>query len=315
LAAILQQRSSHALKVCRPKCEPTLERKCERMDFFRPTSISEALSLLSKHEGARCLAGGATLVAMMNAGLIEPAQLISLADLSELSGISTLNDGSVRVGAMTRHAETSQSRAFRNGQKVLVAAAGKIANVPVRNMGTIGGSLAFADPAADYLPALAALDAVIETASKRGQRALPIAEFIVDWYTTALEPDEMITGVLVPPASKSSVGVFEKLERTGGDYAIASVACILSVSTGVCTEARVAIGACSPGPIRRHAAERLLEGTSLPDDKVGAAGKILADACDPVDDVRGSAEYRRLVVPRLVAKALTAACSEAGGRS
>ena len=307
--------SSRALKVYPIRFERAFERKCERMDFFRPTSIAEALSLLSEHDGARCLAGGATLVAMMNAGLIEPAQLISLADLSELSGICALNDGSVRIGAMTRHAETAQSRAFKGGQKVLAEAAGKIANVPIRNMGTIGGSLAFADPAADYLPALATLDAVIETASKRGKRTLALTEFIVDWYTTALEPDEIITSVLVPPVSESSIGVFEKLERTGGDYAIASVACILLVDDDVCTEARVAIGACAPGPIRRQAAERLLEGPSLTDDKVRVAGKILANACDPVDDVRGSAEYRRLVVPRLVAKAITAARSDPGGRS
>jgi carbon-monoxide dehydrogenase medium subunit len=289
------------------------ERKCEHMDFFRPTSIPEALSLLAEHDGARFLAGGATLVAMMNAGLIEPARLVSLADLSELSGISSSEDGSIRIGAMTRHAATAQSRAFADGQKVLAAAASTIANVAVRNMGTIGGSLAFADPAADYLPALAVLDAVIETASKRGKRTLRIADFIVDWYTTALDQDEIITGVLVPPAPKSSIGIFEKLERTGGDYAIVSVACILTLDKGVCSNARIAIGACGPGPVRQHAAERTLEGTSLADDKVLGAGKVLADACDPVDDVRGSADYRRLVVPRLVAKAVSAACSELRG--
>jgi aerobic carbon-monoxide dehydrogenase medium subunit len=285
------------------------------MDFFRPTSIPEALSLLSEHEGARCLAGGATLVAMMNAGLIEPARLVSLADLSELSGISTLEDGSIRIGAMTRHATTAQSHAFADGQKVLAAAASKIANVAVRNMGTIGGSLAFADPAADYLPALAVLDAMIETASKRGTRTLRIDDFIVDWYTTALDQDEIITAVFIPPAPKSSIGIFERLERTGGDYAVASVACVVSIDNGVCTAARIAIGACGSGPIRRQAAERMLEGTSLTADEVRAAGKLLADACDPVDDVRGSAEYRRLVVPRLVAKAISAAFSEPGGQA
>ena len=285
------------------------------MDFFRPTSIPEALSLLSEEEGARCLAGGATLVAMMNVGLIEPARLISLAELSELSGISTLPDGSIRIGAMTRHAETARSLAFKDGQKVLAAAASKIANVPVRNMGTIGGSLAFADPAADYLPALAVLDAVIEIASKRGRRVLPMEDFIVDWYTTALEWDELITGVLIPPAPQSSAGIFEKLERTGGDYAIASVACILSVNDDSCVDARIAIGACAPAPVRQQSAERLLAGTSLGDASVSVAGKMLADACDPVDDVRGSAEYRRLVVPRLVAKALAAAGSDLGGRA
>src|ERR1700722_12637256 len=119
------------------------------MDFYRPTSLAEALYLLAQQEGARCLAGGATLVAMMNAGLVEPSGLISLADLRDLFGITSLPDGSVRVGATTRHVDTAQSTIFRAGQRVLPAAAGNIANPPVRTMGTLGGSLAFADPGAD----------------------------------------------------------------------------------------------------------------------------------------------------------------------
>ena len=190
------------------------------MDFYRPTSVAEALSLLAQNEGARCLAGGATLVAMLNAGLLEPTGLISLANLSDLSGITALPDGSVAIGAMTRHAETSRSTAFRAGQKVLPAAAGKIANVPVRNMGTFGGSLAFADPAADYLPALTALDASIDIASTLATRTLKVSELVLDWYTPALESTDIITRVTLPPAPEGSIGVFEKLERTAGDYEI-----------------------------------------------------------------------------------------------
>jgi carbon-monoxide dehydrogenase medium subunit len=282
------------------------------MEFFRPASVAEALALLAEHAEARCLAGGATLVAMMNAGLVEPPQLISLADLSELAGIASLPDGSVRIKAMTRHAETAASQSFRDGQKTLPAAASKIANVPVRNMGTIGGSLAFADPAADYLPALATLDASVEIASNSGTRTIPITDLIVDWYTTALEPGEIITGVVVPAAPKGSVGIFEKLERTGGDFAIASIACILAVENSVCTAAHIAVGACAPGPVRRLDAERLLEGTSLDHDTINKAGRLLAEACDPVDDVRGSADYRRLVVPRLLAKSIATARADLG---
>jgi aerobic carbon-monoxide dehydrogenase medium subunit len=274
------------------------------MDFYRPASLVEAVSLLAQHEGARCLAGGATLVAMLNANLIEPSALISLADLRELSGISALPDGSIKIGAMTRHAETASSTLLRGGQSVLSAAAQKIANAPVRNMGTIGGSLAFADPAADYLPALAVLDASIELASPAGNRAITIAEHVTDWYTTALQPDEIITAVIVPPAPDQAVGVFEKLERTAGDFAIASVALVIAAEKAKCKTARIAVGACAPGPVRRREAEAFIEGSNFEETAMQECGRVLAQACDPVDDVRATAEYRRLVVPRLVAKTI-----------
>lgn len=277
------------------------------MNFYRPTSLAEAVSLLGQDDGARCLAGGATLVAMLNAGLIEPSALISLAGLPELCGITGLPDGSVKIGAMTRHAETAGSTAFRGGQEVLPAAAGKIANVPVRNMGTIGGSLAFADPAADYLPALAVLDASVEAISRDGRRAIAIADLIVDWYTTALAAGDIVSAIVVPPAPPRSVGVFEKLERTAGDFAIASVALVLSMEDDACRAVRIAVGACGFGPVRRRDAEMLLEGTALDQLAVLAAGRMLAEACDPVDDVRASADYRRLVIPRLLAKTIARA--------
>ncbi|MGH6988880.1 MAG: FAD binding domain-containing protein [Stellaceae bacterium] len=282
------------------------------MEFFHPTNLPEALSLLSEHEGAQCLAGGATLVAMMNAGLVEPSALISLTGLSELAGIARLPDGSVRIGAMTRHAETARSTIFHAGQRVLSEAAGKIANPPVRNMGTIGGSLAFADPAADYLPALACLDAMIEVAGRDGARTLAIADFVLDWYATALGPEDIITGIVVPPSPAGSVGVFEKLERTAGDFAIASVALVLAVEEGVCRVARIAIGGCAPAPIRRREAEALIEGTRFEAAAVRAAGGILAEAADPVDDVRASADYRRRVIPRLLAKTVARARAALG---
>jgi carbon-monoxide dehydrogenase medium subunit len=216
---------------------------------------------------------------------------------------------------MTRHAETARSTHLRGGQRVLSAAAEKIANVPVRNMGTIGGSLAFADPAADYLPALATLDASVEVASRSGVRKIPIGEFIVDWFTPALDADHIITNVFLPAMPDGSIGLFDKLERTAGDYAIASVALVLAMANGVCHSARIAVGACAPGPVRRREAEALIEGTNLDEEKVLAAGRILADACDPVDDVRASADYRRLVIPRLLAKIVKRARASVGAPS
>jgi aerobic carbon-monoxide dehydrogenase medium subunit len=274
------------------------------MAFYRPASLDEAVGLLASHEGARCLAGGATLVAMMNARLVEPTALVSLSDIAALRGIARLADGSVRIGAMSRHAETARSDLFQEGQRIVPLAAGRIANAVVRNMGTMGGSVAFADPAADYLPALAASDAIVEIVGPDGSRELQVLEFVEDWYTTNLAPGEIIAGFRVPPAPPGSRAHFEKLDRSAGDFAIASVALVLAVEDGRCTAARVAIGGCAPAPVRRREAEALLEGSRLEPKVIAEAGKFLADATDPVDDIRASADYRRAVVPRLLAKAV-----------
>ena len=274
------------------------------MQFFQPERLADAIGLLVEHEDARCLAGGATLVAMMNAGLVAPAALVSLSRIAELAGIAATADGGLRIGAMTRHNETARSPLFRAGQQVVPAAAARIANQVVRNMGTMGGSISFADPAADYLPALAAADAGVEIAGPAGRRLLPIADFVTDWYATALLPGELVAAILVPPAPPSSVGLYEKLDRTAGDFAIASVALVLALDGEVCRAVRIAIGGCGPAPVRLAEAEAALLGAPLTPERIAAAGRTLAAACDPVDDVRASADYRRAVVPRLLAKTI-----------
>lgn len=275
------------------------------MAFYAPTSLDEAVGLLAANEGARCLAGGATLVAMMNARLVEPSALVSLDRIEALRGIGRLPDGRVRIGAMSRHAETARSDLFRDGQRIVPLAASRIANAVVRNMGTMGGSVAFADPGADYLPALTAAEASIEVIGPDGTREIAIGDFIEDWYTTALATGEIVAAVHVPPAPPGSRAHYEKLDRVAGDFAIASVAIVLAVVDGGCTSARIAVGGCGPAPVRLPEAEALLVGSRLKPEEVAEAGRLLADAADPIDDVRASAAYRRTVVPRLLAKAVT----------
>lgn len=282
------------------------------MEFFRPETIDEAVDLLARHEGARCIAGGATLVAMMNAGLAEPTALISMKRVRDIRGIVRREDGLLRIGAMTRHAETARSLLFRDGQRVVPEAASRIANPPVRNMGTMGGSLCFADPAADYLPALVVADAIVEALSPRGHRMIPIGEFIADWYTTVLAPDEIVTTITLPPAPAGSIGVYEKLDRVAGDFAIVSVALVVAFAESACRAARIAIGGCGPAPIRRREAEQVLEGSRLEPKALAEAGRLLVAASDPVDDVRATAEYRRMVLPRMLAKAAARAEARAG---
>jgi carbon-monoxide dehydrogenase medium subunit len=271
--------------------------------IFHPTSVEEALDLLAKREDARCLAGGATLVAMMNARLVSPSALISLGAIEELKGIRPTPQG-LAIGAMTRHAESAAENRLENGLAVLRQAARQIANPVVRNMGTMGGSIAFADPAADYSPALVAAGADIEIASQSGRRRIPAEAFFVDWYRTALLPGEIVTNIYLPAVPERSSGGYFKLARVAGDFAIASVAVFANWDDDWrITELRVAVGGCGPRPVRAQEAERLFIGRHGREFDARLLGQVLAKACDPVDDVRASASYRRIVVPRLVESA------------
>lgn len=272
--------------------------------YHRPTTVEDAARLLAETEGARCLSGGATLVAMMNANLAEPKAIVSLAGVSELSGIADLAHGGLRIGAMTRHRMTAEEARLTGTLAVLRNAARQIANPVVRNMGTIGGSIAFADPAADYPPALVAAKAEVEIANAAGRRCVAAQDFFVDWYTTACGPGELVTGVYLPPP-RPGVGLYKKLARVSGDFAIASVALSIARHTnGV--SVRLAIGGCGPKPIRADEADAMLS-AKFDTVTATAAGEKLAAASDPVDDVRASADYRRLVIPRLVAETVAEA--------
>jgi carbon-monoxide dehydrogenase medium subunit len=279
------------------------------MAIHLPDSIDGALRLLTADPEARLLAGGATLVAMMNAGLVQPSALVSLRRIAALRGIERSADGSVRIGAMTRHCDTARSKDLSDGHAVVREAASVIASPPVRNMGTMGGSVAFADPAADYLPALVAADAEVEIVGPGGWRRLPVAQFLLDWYQTALEPAELIAALHLPPSPRGAVGHYDKLSRVEGDYATASVAVVLAMSGRACSHIAVAVGACGPKPVRLAEAERALLGSPLHEGALSLAGRLLAEAADPVDDVRSSAEYRRRVIPRLVRRAVRSAAA------
>lgn len=274
-----------------------------------PSSVQEAVDLLGHGEDVRCLAGGATLVAMMNAGIVEPAELVNLSGIEELRGISSLPSGALRIGAMTRHRETAADARLVGDLAVVRTAAGRIANPPVRNMGTMGGSIAFADPAADYPPALVAAAAEVELAGPSGQRRIPARDFFVDWYTTALEPGELVVAIHLPRAS-SGIGLYDKLARVTGDFAIVSVALSVARAKGACARVGLAIGGCGPKPVRHDDADRILLETDLGDDAVRRAGAMLAEAADPVDDVRASADYRRLAIPRMVSRIVALAKAE-----
>jgi aerobic carbon-monoxide dehydrogenase medium subunit len=266
--------------------------------WFRPRSLDEALDILARTPDARPISGGASLVAMMNAGLVEPAALVSLTRIPELSGIRVTADGSILVGAATRHSAVAADKAFAGTAAVLAHAASQIAGVAVRNMGTIGGAVAHADPGLDFPPALFAVDARVQIAAKSGRRTLPIRDFFVDWYTTALEPGEIVAGFEIPQP-KPGTGLYLKHARVAGDFAIVSIALSLADDG----EVRLAVGGCGPAPLASTEADQMLS-SALSEEALRRAGEILTALANPVDDVRGTADYRKLVIPRMLARAV-----------
>ncbi len=276
------------------------------MHYAEPDSIEDVFALLAEHEDALPMAGGATLVAMMNADLLAPDALISLRRVPELAGITTAT-GSFRIGAMTRHADIAADTRLTGAAAVVRSAAAQIAHPAVRNAGTIGGAICHADPNADFPGALVAADAVIEIRSADGQRQVPAGEFFLDYLETCLEPGEIVTAINLPAGPAGAVGRYLKYSRVDGDYAIISVASVIEADAGGCRHARIALGSAGPVPVRVPEAEAILVDGDLGDAAIARAGALLAEAADPVSDVRGSADYRRRIIPGLLARALAPA--------
>lgn len=276
------------------------------MKFASPDTLADALALLAE-DGARCLAGGQSLVAMMNAQLVSPATLVSLRRIPELTAVTALPDGGLSIGAMAPHAAVARLRPAAAGPALLCRTAAEIGHPAIRNQGTIGGSLAHADPAADYPVAAVCAGAHIVVAGAAGRRAIPAGEFFKGFYETALRPGEIIVAVEIPPGLPGAQAHYEKFALVHGDFALVSAAVILAMKDGRCTSAQIAVGACAPAPVRVAAAEAALVGGALDDAAFVKAGALIAAACDPIDDFRGSADYRRKLVPRIVARAMRAA--------
>ena len=281
------------------------------MEFHQPASLDAALALLAADPEALPLAGGATLVAMMNADLVEPSALVSLRAIDELQTIEAAADGGLRIGAMISHAALAAEARLAAGNAVVREAAAGIAHPSVRNIGTLGGAVAHGDPSSDLPAALVAANATIEVAGPSGKREIAAEDFFEDYLTTALQAGEMVSAVLLPAQPEGAVGHYQKFARVHGDYATLSVAMVLAMAGGECRFARVALGAAGPKPVRVAEAEARLLGTALDAEAVRAAAAILVEASDPIDDVRGSAEYRLMLVPRLLARALAAARAKA----
>jgi carbon-monoxide dehydrogenase medium subunit len=263
------------------------------MEYFRPTTLDEAYGALVA-EDARCIAGGQSLVAMMNLGVAAPGRIVSLRRIESLRGIETLADGSLRIGAMATHAEIAALDAAGAGPALLAQTAALVAYPAIRAQGTIGGSVAHADPAADYPVALVAADATIEIGSAAGPRVVAARDFFKGAFETALEAGEIVTAIRVPRGPEGARTRYEKLSLVAGDFAILSVAAI------VADRVTVGVGGLDMKPL-------FLTGIDPTETALIDAGHRLVAAGNPPTDHRASSEYRRQVLPRLLSRAVLSA--------
>src|SRR5262245_2039601 len=266
------------------------------MEYLAPTTLDGVFAALAV-EDARCLAGGQSLIAMMNLGVVSPARLVSLRRVDALRGVTTLPDGGVRIGAMTTHAQLAALDTAAAGPALLVQAARVVAYPAIRNRGTVGGAVAHADPSADYPVALVAADATIELASQTGTRQVAARDFFRGLFETALADGEIVTATHVPPGPRNAGACYEKLSLVVGDFAIVAVAAIAA------GQAEIAVAGCGPAAVS-------LSQVEVADTALLAAGKKLAGECDPPSDHRASAAYRRRVVPELIRRAARAASAQ-----
>lgn len=272
-------------------------------EYVRPESLDRALELLAQHGAdARPLAGGQSLLPLMKQRLATPRVVVDIGRLEDLARID--DEGSLRIGSLVTHAAI-EARDWPERLALLHDGASVIGDVQVRNLGTMGGALAHADPVGDWGPVLQALDASVRVRSARGEREVPVAELFTDAFSTALEPDELITAIDVPAQDAAATGAYVKLARRVGDAGVATVAVqVRWAADGTCASAAVAVGAAASVPLRASEAEAFLAGRTLDGTTAAEAARLVQAAVTPFSDVRGSAEYRLDMVAVALTRAL-----------
>ncbi len=258
--------------------------------YHRPATVAEAQELLAKFgEDAKILAGGQSLIPLMKFRLAQPAHVIDLGRIGELRGIREEN-GAIAIGAMTTHYEIESSDLLKAKCPLLAATAATIGDVQVRNLGTIGGSAAHADPAADYPAALLALEVEFVAAWTRTIKA---NDFFVDMLATALRPNEILTQIRIPLHPSGTSASYQKFAQKASGFAICGVAALVTKSNGKCTRARVGITGIAGKAYRATAVERALDGKPLTVETIAAAAAKAANGIEPLSDIHASGEFRK----------------------
>ena len=286
----------------------------KNFEYLEPTSVGEACALLKQNGGeAKIFAGGAHLTILMKQGLYQPRALINIKKIPELKGIHC-NDAGVSIGALVTHRELEISALVRERFPVLCEAEREVANIRVRHMGTVGGNIASGEPLTDLSQIFIALDGRVKLAGPSGERIIPVEELFLDFYTTCLADDEIITEIMLPLLPKKSGIEYLRFSSSSVvDKPAAGVAVRLTLEgdSENIQLARVVLGCVGATPVRAQKAEESLTGRRITLELAAEAGRTAAQECDPISDLRGSAEYKRAIVGTLVKRAAVKAYERA----
>ncbi len=280
-------------------------------DYHAPSTLDDALSLLGDDGDAKILAGGHSLIPMMKQRLAEPGALIDLGKVDGLSYVCESNGG-IAIGAMTTYYDIINSAAVQAHAPALAEAADMVADPQVRNMGTIGGSLAHSDPAADLPAVMLALGAEMVASSSGGSRTISADDFFVDLFTTALEPNEILTEIRIPSQGANSGAAYAKMANKASHYAIVGVAASVTVEGGSVTAARIGVTGSGASATRASDSEERLVGSAGDADAIRSAAGRAANGIEMNEDIHASAEYREHLTKVFALRAITAAVERAG---
>ena len=282
-------------------------------EYLRPNTIPEAIAMLQQHgDAAKILSGGQSLIPMMKLRLARPAILI---DINRIAGLSHIKEegGYLKIGGLTREAELEASPLVRSKYPILADTTHVIADPQVRNLATVGGNLAHGDPANDHPATMIALGAQVVASGPKGERVIPIEDFFVSLFTTALKPDEILTEIRVPVPPPRSAGAYFKLERKVGDFATAAVAVQMTLDeNGACQKVGIGLTNVGATPVKAKKAEGFLRGKKLDDPAIAQAAQLAADESEPSADLRGPVEYKKGLVKELAKRALHLARKRVG---
>jgi carbon-monoxide dehydrogenase medium subunit len=282
--------------------------------YLRPGTLHEALSMLADHHKDECkiICGGQSLLIVMRQGLVVTDYLIDIKGLHELNYIAYDEKQGLRMGATTTHRTVEKSELLERKFPVLVAVESKLASIQVRNWGTLGGNLAHGDSSGDLAPALIALDAKIKLSSSKADRVMPLEEFYTALFETALNKDEMVVEVQVPPARPRAATAYSKFNLIENDQGIVGVAATVELDqAGVCKDARIVLSNAGVTPIRAKGAEKVLIGKKMGDDLLVKTGEAAPGDADPVSDIHASEEFRRHIISVLTKRMVRQAWEQA----
>jgi len=284
--------------------------------YHTPHSLEEALTLLQDFgDDAHIIAGGTALILFIKQRLVQPGHLLSLQKIPELGTMTATEEG-LHIGSMCTHRMVETSPMLQEMVPLLSETYGHVATPRIRNMATVGGGLVHADPNLDPPPTLIALGARVVLLSASGERTLPVEEFFLDYYETAIQPGEIVTQVIVPHIPPhSGTSYFKFLPRTADDYATVSVSVVLTLGEegGVCDDVKIGLGSVGTTPIRARQAEVALRGQTITLDLIRQAAEVVENEVDPLDDFRGSARYKRRMAQVFTRRALERALANIQG--